>query len=104
MKKSLLALLALAFCLTACTPAESATPESETNPDTAEAATTEEPAETQTGTFQVAGELRDVSDTTLQENTLYDVQYGDSPEDTTFVAVDFQTGRLTPICRLEDWG
>ncbi len=103
MKKSLLALLALAFCLTACTPAESATPESDTNP-AAEAATTEEPAETQTGTFQVAGELRDVSDTTLQENTLYDVQYGDSPEDTTFVAVDFQTGRLTPICQLEDWG
>lgn len=104
MKKSLFALMTLAFCLTACTPAESTIPESDTTPASAEAAMTEEPAETQTGTFQVAGELRDVSDTTLQENTLYDVQYGDSPEDTTFVAVDFQTGQLTPICQLEDWG
>lgn len=41
MKKSLLVPLILAFCLSACTPAESATPESETNPATAEAATTE---------------------------------------------------------------
>ena len=104
MKKSLFALLVLAGCLSACTPAEPG-PAGETSAveETAETAT-EEAEETQTGTFQVTGALRDVSDATLQEDTLYDIQYGDSPEDTTFVTVDFQTGRVTPICRLEDWG
>lgn len=73
MKKSLFALLVLAGCLSACTPAEPG-PAGETSAveETAETAT-EEAEETQTGTFQVTGALRDVSDATLQEDTLYDI-------------------------------
>lgn len=104
MKKTLFTLLALAVSLSACTPAASGPAgETSTAEETAETAV-EESTEIQADTFQVTGVLRDVSDATLQEDTLYDIQYGDSPEDTTFVAVDFQTGQLTPICRLEDWG
>lgn len=68
MKKSLLVPLILAFCLSACTPAESATPESETNPATAEAATTEQPAET--STFPV-GSLVSCGDDTQTPGKMY---------------------------------
>ncbi|WP_300365787.1 hypothetical protein, partial [uncultured Subdoligranulum sp.] len=90
MKKSLLALLALAVLLSACTPAESATPESETNPATAEAAPVEEPAET--STFPV-GSLVGCGDDTQTPGKMY--HFYQESEDTpqSIIELDCDTGQ-----------
>lgn len=103
MKRTLLPLLTAAFCLTACAPAAPSSA-SELPATTENTATAESAAQTQTDTFAVAGTLREEDDTNLQDDAFYTVQYGDTPEDTTFVKVDFQAGQQTPICKLEDWG
>lgn len=103
MKRTLLPLLTAAFCLTACAPAAPSSA-SELPATTENTATAESAAPTQADTFAVAGTLREEDDTNLQDDAFYTVQYGDTPEDTTFVKVDFQTGQQTPICKLEDWG
>ena len=103
MKRTLLPLLTAAFCLTACAPAAPAST-SELPATTENTATAESAAPTQADTFAVAGTLREEDDTNLQDDAFYTVQYGDTPEDTTFVKVDFQAGQQTPICKLEDWG
>lgn len=101
-KTGLLALLTLAICLSACTPAA---PETQTEaPVTATAETAAAADSTRTETFTVAGNLQEVSDANLQDGILYTVWFGDTPEDTTFVQVDLNAERQTPICKLEDWG
>lgn len=103
MKRTLLPLLTAAFCLTACAPAAPAST-SELPATTENTATAESAAQTQVDTFSVAGTLREVEDAALQENALYTLQFGDTPEDTTFVKVDLQAAQQTPLCKLEDWG
>lgn len=103
MKRIFLPLLTAAFCLTACAPAAPSST-SELPATTENTATAESAAQTQADTFAVAGTLREEDDTNLQDDAFYTVQYGDTPEDTTFVKVDFQAGQQTPICKLEDWG
>lgn len=103
MKRILLPLLTAAFCLTACAPAAPASV-SELSATAETTATAESAAQTQVDTFSVAGTLREVEDAALQENVLYTLQFGDTPEDTTFVKVDLQAAQQTPLCKLEDWG
>lgn len=78
MKKSLFALMALAFCLTACTPAESTIPESDTTPasetpaETGQAEETEETAVPPVGTLTMNSDAREDStgyyDTSIWKN------------------------------------
>lgn len=98
-KTAPLALLMLAVCLTACTPAA---PASEPGtPATAERAVSAD--STRTDTFTVAGNLREVGDANLQDGILYTVWFGDSPEETAFVQVDLNTEQQIPLCKPEDW-
>ncbi len=99
MKKSLFALLALAVCLTACTPAESATPESDTPPvkeETAETATAE------TAAFPV-GHLRVVSYRESTADAVYNTVFAwqeDVPV-LQLLQVDLTTARRSCLFSIE---
>lgn len=100
MKKSLLALLALAFCLTACTPAASTTPESDTPPvkeETAETATAE------TAAFPV-GHLRVVSYRESTADAVYNTVFAWQEEDVPvlqLLQVDLATARRSRLFSIE---
>lgn len=100
MKKSLLALLALAFCLTACTPAASTTPESDTLPvkeETAETATAEKAA------FPV-GYLRVVSYRESTADAVYNTVFAWQEEDVPvlqLLQVDLATARRSRLFSIE---
>lgn len=100
MKKSLLALLALAFCLTACTPAASTTPESDTPPvkeETAETATAEKAA------FPV-GYLRVVSYRESTADAVYNTVFAWQEEDVPvlqLLQVDLATARRSRLFSIE---
>lgn len=100
MKKSLFALLALAFCLTACTPAESATPESDTPPATEEIAET---ATAETAAFPV-GHLRVVSYRESTADAVYNTVFAWQEEDVPvlqLLQVDLTTARRSRLFSIE---
>ena len=90
MKKSLLALLALAFCLSACTPVASEVTGETPATATTEAATMEEPAET--STFPV-GSLVGCGDNTQTPGKMYHFyqESEDSPQ--SIIELDCDTGQ-----------
>ena len=90
MKRTLFALLSLAFCLTACTPAASQSTGEAPVTATAEAATTEQPAET--STFPV-GSLVSCGDDTQTPGKMY--HFYQESEDTpqSIIELDCDTGQ-----------
>ena len=102
MKRSLLTLLALAFCLSACAPADSA-PQSEAPAVTTETAPAEESG--QTAAAACAGNIRGNGDLQQDGALRYSIGYTDPSEGEQkfrVLVLDCDTGKQTSLYTLEE--
>lgn len=102
MKRALFTLLALAFCLSACTPAASTAPEADTAPAAQETAET---SAAETNTALSAGSLRGDGYLGESDTAWYQMEHelqADGTLKMQVVKLDYATARKSVLCTIEE--